>query len=184
MVLAQTPAKNPMLRWGMAARGRVLAWHTSCDCHCYSVEAAFLENRQCSCFYMACTLQAGGRSPQGHALISFVSRLRVSRFATPCVLRDFDIFFLPLFATASKGGCRFRCQLQSAAAGRALRTGRKAAGLRSLLPASVASCKELVQSWWRATLRVQKRRGDSVGFGRARGRSAAALHCGRPIPGG
>ncbi|OLP90015.1 hypothetical protein AK812_SmicGene28434 [Symbiodinium microadriaticum] len=40
------------------------------------------------------------------------------------------------------------CQLQSTAVGR-LRTGREAAGLRSLLPASI--CKELVQSWRRAS---------------------------------
>ncbi|OLP96445.1 hypothetical protein AK812_SmicGene21321 [Symbiodinium microadriaticum] len=43
---------------------------------------------------------------------------------------------------------RSLCQLQSTAVGR-LRTGREAAGLRSLLPASI--CKELVQSWRRAS---------------------------------
>ena len=53
------------------------------------------------------------------------------------------------FATASQGGSRSRCQLQSTAAGDASRTGREAAGLRSLLPASV--CQEFVQGWWRAS---------------------------------
>ena len=53
-----------------------------------------------------------------------------------------------LFATSIKGVSRSLCQLQSTAVG-CLRTGREAAGLRSLLPASI--CKELVQSWRRAS---------------------------------
>ena len=51
-------------------------------------------------------------------------------------------------ATAIKEASRSLCQLLSTAVGH-LRTGREAAGLRSLLPASI--CKELVQSWRRAS---------------------------------
>ena len=58
------------------------------------------------------------------------------------------LFFTQLSATATKGGSRSLCQLQSTAVGR-LRRVREAAGLRSLLPASI--CKELVQSWRRAS---------------------------------
>ena len=55
-------------------------------------------------------------------------------------------FFLAPFCNCDQRGSRSLCQLQSTAVGR-LRTGREAAGLRSLLPASI--CKELVQSWRR-----------------------------------
>ena len=61
----------------------------------------------------------------------------------------FERTFLQLQVKEDQGGSRSRCQLQSTAAGDASRTGREAAGLRSLLPAS--ACQELVQGWWRAS---------------------------------
>ena len=61
----------------------------------------------------------------------------------------FERTFLQLQVKEDQGGSRSRCQLQSTAAGDASRTGREAAGLRSLLPAS--ACQELVLGWWRAS---------------------------------
>ena len=65
------------------------------------------------------------------------------------------LFFYAPFCNCDYKGSRSLCQLQSTVVGR-LRTGREAAGLRSLLPTSI--CKELVQSWRRASstkLRLQ-----------------------------
>ena len=86
-------------------------------------------------------------------LIGFsASAPTASRCLRPAVVAFILILWVitgRFFLNAPFGNCksrgsrsRSRCQLQSTAAGHASRTGREAAGLRSLLPASV--CQELV----------------------------------------